>query len=174
MLINVSELLSNDGEFKTYSAHLDMEIFKSSMGEFPIVKCDDFSINVLNEGNRKLKVDAAGSLVLDIPCDRCLKSVETDIEFTIDCVINMDLSDSEGIEVEDQDFVDGYNLDIDKMIYPEILINFPDKTLCKEDCLGLCLVCGHDLNESECGCDRRSLDPRMSVIQDIFNNRKEV
>ena len=59
-------------------------------------------------------------------------------------------------------------------VYNEILMRFPMKTLCREDCKGLCLKCGKNLNEGECGCDRASLDPRMSAIRDIFNNFKEV
>ena len=90
----------------------------------------------------------------------------------------MDTSDSDGnsdrIEVDEQDFMDGTMLDVDKLVYPEVLINLPAKILCKPDCLGLCPVCGANLNQGECGCDRSSPDPRMSVIQDIFNNRKEV
>ena len=45
---------------------------------------------------------------------------------------------------------------------------------CKEDCKGLCPVCGTNLNEKECGCDRTVADPRMAAIQDIFKNFKEV
>ena len=39
---------------------------------------------------------------------------------------------------------------------------------------GICPVCGQNLNLGECGCDRESLDPRMSAIRDIFKNFKEV
>ena len=70
--------------------------------------------------------------------------------------------------------IDGYNLDVDKLVFGEILLLIPGKTLCKEDCKGLCLRCGANLNEGECGCDRESLDPRMSVFKDILNNFKEV
>jgi rpmF_bact: ribosomal protein L32 len=33
-------------------------------------------------------------------------------------------------------------------------------------------VCGTNLNEKECGCDRTVADPRMAAIQDIFKNFK--
>ncbi|MCD8187633.1 MAG: DUF177 domain-containing protein [Ruminococcus sp.] len=35
-----------------------------------------------------------------------------------------------------------------------MLLQLPTKYLCKEDCKGLCMVCGCDLNESECDCLR--------------------
>ena len=75
---------------------------------------------------------------------------------------------------EEKDYIDGYNLDVDKLVFGEILISMPGKTLCKEDCKGICLICGANLNKGECGCDRNILDPRMSVFKDILNNFKEV
>jgi uncharacterized protein len=64
--------------------------------------------------------------------------------------------------------------DVDKLVYSEVLIDVPLRVLCSEDCRGLCYKCGANLNRGECGCDRVQLDPRMSVIQDIFKNFKEV
>ena len=89
---------------------------------------------------------------------------------------DIDMQETSG-EIEDEeekDYIDGYNLDVDKLVFGEILLLIPGKTLCKEDCKGLCLRCGANLNEGECGCDRESLDPRMSVFKDILNNFKEV
>ena len=48
------------------------------------------------------------------------------------------------------------------------------KILCKEDCKGLCSVCGKDLNEGKCDCDTFVPDPRMAAIMDIFRENKEV
>ncbi len=75
---------------------------------------------------------------------------------------------------EASDYIDGYHLDVDKLLYYEILIGWPTKTLCREDCKGLCSVCGQNLNEGTCDCEDTGLDPRMSVIRDLFKNFKEV
>ena len=48
------------------------------------------------------------------------------------------------------------------------------KVLCSEDCKGICNVCGQNLNEGTCDCEDTGLDPRMSVIRDVFKNFKEV
>ena len=63
---------------------------------------------------------------------------------------------------------------MDRLIFGEFLVSIPGKILCREDCKGLCPVCGTNLNVAECGCDRDVLDPRMSVFKDILNNFKEV
>ena len=70
---------------------------------------------------------------------------------------------------DEMSFVTGYELDTDALVGNEILINWPMKVLCHEDCKGICTVCGKDLNDGECGCDTFVPDPRMAVIKDIFN-----
>ena len=100
-----------------------------------------------------------------------LTPIDIEIERTAD--MNVDNSDTEQ-ETDEQNYIDGYNLDVDKLVYDEILINLPMKILCKEDCNGICNRCGANLNIETCDCDREVLDPRMSVIRDIFNNFKEV
>mgnify|MGYP000090033718 CR=1 FL=1 len=77
-------------------------------------------------------------------------------------------------DVEDNDYLIGFNLDIDRLIYGEILVNWPMKVLCRDDCKGICKVCGMNLNKGDCNCQRTELDPRMAAIQDVFNKFKEV
>lgn len=77
-------------------------------------------------------------------------------------------------EEDDQIFMEGYQLNVEDLLYSEILLNLPTKVLCREDCKGICRQCGKDLNEGECGCDTFVPDPRMAVIKDIFNEDKEV
>ena len=74
----------------------------------------------------------------------------------------------------EQSFMDGWQLDVEAFVYDEILVNWPAKILCKEDCKGICPVCGQNRNLKECGCDTFVPDPRMAAIQDIFNANKEV
>ena len=174
MQINLSELLSRDKNTKVYTAVIDMETFESQMGSYKIVEKKPFELTVTSLGDRQLLITGDVSLSLNIPCDRCLQDVRTDITFSIEKSLDMKLLDSDGIEKEDQDYMDGYNLDVDKLVYGDVYMNIPAKTLCKEDCRGLCFRCGANLNTCECGCNRDSLDPRMSVIQDIFNQFKEV
>ena len=97
------------------------------------------------------------------------------LTFEIHKELDLNESDEDRIrELDETSYVEHSSLDVDLMVYNEMLIRFPMKTLCKEDCKGLCLKCGQNLNLGECGCDRQSLDPRMAAIRDIFSNFKEV
>ena len=70
--------------------------------------------------------------------------------------------------------MEGSCLDTEAFVHNEILVSWPGKILCREDCRGICPVCGRDLNKGDCGCDTFVPDPRMAVIQDIFHADKEV
>ena len=77
-------------------------------------------------------------------------------------------------EMEETDYLIGFELDVDKLVYAEILVNWPMRVLCKDDCKGICKVCGVNLNKGTCSCDSFVPDPRMAAFQDIFNKFKEV
>ncbi|MBQ7501072.1 MAG: DUF177 domain-containing protein [Clostridia bacterium] len=55
-------------------------------------------------------------------------------------------------------------LDFDETLIEQILLEFPSKLLCSEECKGLCPKCGKDLNEGDCGCPKREIDPRLAIL----------
>ena len=134
---------------------------------FPILRKSPLSITVEYVEERKLQITGKAEFLFSIPCDRCLTPVETPL--TVDFARKVSLDDQ-----EETNYIDGYTLDVDQLVRNEILIGWPTKILCGEDCKGICSVCGQNLNEGTCDCEDTSLDPRMSVIRDVFKNFKEV
>jgi uncharacterized protein len=49
-----------------------------------------------------------------------------------------------------------------------VLLELPYKSLCREDCRGLCPLCGKNLNEGLCGCNRKSVDPRLAILGQLL------
>ncbi|MFR7439951.1 MAG: YceD family protein [Lachnospiraceae bacterium] len=126
----------------------------------------------VRESEKKLVITGQADITLNIPCDRCLEDVE--VLFSLDFEKHVNLEAEDDKESDETNYIDGYNLDVDKLLYNEILIGWPMKVLCSEDCKGICSVCGQNLNEGTCDCEDTGLDPRMSVIRDVFKNFKEV
>lgn len=174
MLIDISEIVSCENKEITKEVSIELNSFISKLGEFPITKKAPIDIRIANRENKRLLIQGDVDLTVSIPCSRCLEDVPTDIHFSIDKELELNGSEVNDEEMEDTDYLIGLNLDIDKLIYGEILVNWPMKVLCKDDCKGICKVCGMNLNKGNCDCQRTELDPRMAAIQDVFNKFKEV
>lgn len=174
MLIDISEIVSCENKEITKEVSIELNSFISKLGEFPITKKAPIDIRIANRENKRLLIQGDIDLTVSIPCSRCLEDVPTDIHFSVDKELELNGSEVNDEEMEVTDYLIGLNLDIDKLIYGEILVNWPMKVLCKEDCKGICKVCGMNLNKGNCDCQRTELDPRMAAIQDVFNKFKEV
>ena len=169
MLINLSKLLSGDQEKLTEQVTVEMEAFENSLGTFPVKEKTSFPLTISKVDTDKFLIEGETAVTLEIPCDRCLEPVAVEIPLTI--CREYDKNDTEE-ESEEEALIVGYNLDTEQLIYCEILVNWPMKTLCTEACKGICKKCGTNLNHSSCTCDTVELDPRMAKIRDIFNNVK--
>ncbi len=180
MLMNLSDVFSSEGMVASQTAELEMTSFKSRLGDFRITQKSPVNFVFSNIGVGKAKIEGTVELAFETVCDRCLAEVPTVLHLVFDReVASPDaLADSteEDDDQEDEafDFMEGYQLNVETFVYNEILSNWPMKILCKNDCKGICKVCGQNLNLGDCGCDTFVPDPRMAAIQDIFNANKEV
>ena len=58
---------------------------------------------------------------------------------------------------------------IDDAIREELMIDFPRKLLCSDDCEGLCPKCGKPKREGDCGCVTKEIDPRLEVLKKLLD-----
>lgn len=175
MIINISEILSTPGKTEHYEVPIEMGTFDMNGMQYPFSKKVPVDLTVVNVGEREISIQGHIEAVLLVPCDRCLEDVPVSFSMDVDKVIDLKKTDEDRInDLDETSYIDHSSLDVDRLVSDELLIHFPMKTLCREDCKGICFKCGQNLNLGECGCDRESLDPRMSAIRDIFKNFKEV
>mgnify|MGYP000010876714 FL=1 len=169
MKIQLSKFISVPKYEETVEASIDLNEIKLKGVSYPIREKNDFSIVFRNIGKDKISFAFETEVTLGIPCSRCLEEVSYPVSVKV--MKELDFSD---LDEEDSSYIEDKELDLDILIFDEVVPKLPSKVLCKEDCKGLCPVCGTNLNEKECGCDRTVADPRMAAIQDIFKNFKEV
>ncbi len=174
MLVNLSDVLTSEGKVETITVPLEMTSFESRLGDFLITKKDPVTFTFTNIGVNKAKVEGGLELTFDTRCDRCLTEVPTTLNMQFDRIVTSPDAVTEDEEDDDLNFMEGYQLNVETFVYNEILVNWPAKILCQEECKGVCPVCGQNLNKHECGCDTFVPDPRMAAIKDIFNANKEV
>lgn len=174
MLVNLSDVFTSEGRQVSMEVPVEMTRFESRMGCFEMEEKTPVSFTFTNLEAGKAKVEGSVRLRLKTSCDRCLEDVSTVLDIRFERVVTSpEVSGGEDI-ADDLSFMEGYQLNTETFVYNEIIGNWPVKILCKEDCKGLCPVCGQNRNERDCGCDTFVPDPRMAAIQDIFNAYKEV
>ena len=175
MQIHLSEVLSKEGKSVEKEIEFQQESFEVAGQAYNTVKCGPVKLTITNMGNQELLISAKMDLAVAIPCSRCLKDVITEFCLDFSREVDMKLSQEERAEqMDENNYIAGYELNVDALIADEMVLQWPMKVLCKEDCKGICSVCGCNLNEQECDCDRTVLDPRMAAFLDIFEQFKEV
>ncbi len=162
----LEEALAGSGNFKLSSSSALKADFKRLAGR------------VLLDGSFEAKVSA--------PCNRCVNDVLVNIpvRFSLNFVPQKP-RDPEGegdddgagpnagsfrIDEVDSEPFDGKVIRLDPIIAEQLVLALPVSILCREDCKGLCSVCGEDLNDKECGCQRKVVDIRLAKLKDIKIN----
>lgn len=175
MQIHLSDITDSEGKHIQLQPELELDKISFQMGDYPILEKTPVELEITNTGNKVLELKGIGSVTVGIPCDRCLEQVAVKIPYEIEQKLDMKKSDTERVQdLDENDYLTGMDLDVDRLVYLEVLICWPLKVLCKEDCKGICSRCGKNLNEGPCGCKEEPKDPRMAAISDIFSKFKEV
>ena len=175
MLIDLSRVLTHEGKKLNMTIEPSGDSYVCEMGSFPYVGKSSVSLTIMHTENQVIRLEGKGTITVLIPCSRCLENVEVPISIEISEEIDMKLTDQERIEsLDESSYIQDKQLDTEKLLHNEILIRWPMRVLCKENCKGICSRCGANLNQGSCDCDTADLDPRMAVINDIFKNFKEV
>jgi uncharacterized protein len=124
--------------------------------------------------NQGLLVDGWVDLRLPRVCDRCLKDFEQPMHIafeelfypTIDITSGLPLSpplgEDEGFPIDEH-----HQLDLSEALRQRLLLELPMRSLCREDCPGLCPQCGHDLSLGPCNC-QPEIDARWSALAELL------
>jgi uncharacterized protein len=65
---------------------------------------------------------------------------------------------------------DGF-IDLAPLVRELSVLETPIQPMCRPDCQGLCLECGQNLNEGDCGCEPNPIDPRLNALQQLLNSK---
>lgn len=100
-------------------------------------------------------------------CDRCSAVSKRAFDRHYEHILVLELSPESG-----DDYIEAseYSIELDKIVRDDILLDLPSKFLCKEDCKGLCSVCGQNLNEGACDCSAKESDPRWAALQQLLSD----
>jgi len=97
------------------------------------------------------------------PCQRCLDDANADVE--------VDAREIEQPGSEDDEltspYVDGDDLDLRSWTRDALVLALPTQIVCDEECRGLCVVCGANLNEDPSHGHEAPPDPRWAKLSEL-------
>lgn len=153
MVLDLRGAFEGEGFHKEFSYELDMSGYEDFAGNKPFKEPVKVSGSVVNKaGLVKLHVETESDY--HTQCDRCCLPVCEHLNVPFDNVLT-NVMTGEG---ENGDIIDvrDNELDVDKLVQANIILNIPMKHLCRENCKGLCPNCGKNLNDGECECGSKN------------------
>jgi uncharacterized protein len=130
---------------------------------------EDTDVSFLSPVEYDLKVSKAGVNIwikgpvrarLSLVCARCLEQFAFSVETEMDIELWPKESAPSAPEVELKTeelnvyYYEGDEIDLDPLVFEEVMLNMPIKALCSEACKGICPGCGKNLNLEACQCEK--------------------
>ena len=153
-----------------FKGEVSVDGINDYLDEFKIVEPIIYKGNIYRVDGTYL-INSDISYKYESKCARCFDSTIKEVKTSFSAkLIDYGKQYDGNDDVDDEDII-YYNkglLDLDKYILMEVASSLPMKTLCNEDCKGLCPKCGIDLNKETCDCQDDYLDPRLEKLKDFF------
>ncbi|MBU7005489.1 YceD family protein [Phosphitispora fastidiosa] len=172
MFIDLTTVRKIPGKKFHFDLRKDIEPLTLGNDRVEFVNSVQISLDVKNTGKVIVfsgRFDGDTELV----CSRCVERYpyHAGFDFKEDFCHEFDaqgLSD-EVRDPEDVHIFQGNKVDFGSVIRENLYLHIPMKSVCDENCKGLCVLCGVNLNNETCKCTKEEIDPRMEVLKKYFN-----
>ena len=167
MLLNVKPILHTPGKRMDFQFSMDLSDLEFA-GRYPVTQPVEVTGQVRNTAD-VLELELTARTTLDAVCDRCGKAFPQEKEVTYQCLLAEELQNEDNDEIV---LLEDGQADVGDLARTAFILGMDSKTLCSEDCKGLCPRCGADLNLGPCSC-RKEVDPRLAVLAKLLENDKK-
>ena len=156
IVVSLDDRLAEAGDTIAVADHLNMESFSMGERSFELPHGADYDVVLTNAGEGILATGVLRALVR-ATCDRCLDTTEFDVVGEVDeyyLFHEPDPGVRESDEEEGADFAlvgSDSTVDLTDALSSALAMELPYVVLCREDCAGLCPICGENLNRVDCG-----------------------
>ena len=111
--------------------------------------------------------------VVTVPCSRCLEMVQSHFVTEVRAVFfppaSVAAEEAQQGVTDELDLYEhnGVTLDLQPLVRDQVVLSFPVQPLCRDDCAGLCQVCGNNRNERPCTCQVERKDSPFAVLKQL-------
>ena len=128
-------------------------------------------------GLRAIRVRGQIRASVSDSCDRCLETLSQSFDAGFDLCFYPTNSIEDGGEVElardetEIGFYEGEGIGVVEVVREQILLWLPVRSLCSQECKGICPVCGSNRNREVCECRVSFVDPRWDALRHLDYSR---
>ena len=163
MQLNLNDIVGRPGAKKPFSFSLDLGDIS-----FPFVSELKSPFSVTGE-----VANIAGALTLSatVPvdmvcsCDRCMSAIPVQRDLPVTAYLAEELADADNPDIF---LIEEGAIDLREVFTTAFVLHLDSKIICREDCLGLCITCGANLNDGPCACAPEP-DPRLAALQQLLD-----
>ena len=162
MRFNLKEILHVPGASLPFESQLDLSDL-DFYGERPFAHPVVIHGTVRNMADALL-LEGSADTTLELVCDRCLKPFDQPKTVRYETMLAEELEDEDSDEIL---LLEDGAVDLGELARTVFILEMDTKTLCSEDCKGICPGCGVDLNQGTCVC-KKDVDPRLAVLAQLL------
>ncbi len=171
MFLNISDMQMGKVRFSETFAPGVIDFFDQQIKQTEPIVCS--GVAELTEATLEVCVSGHVATRMEIACDRCLETTVLPLEADFSLLYRPAFLSPEQreIAVEESEaevgFYEGEGLDLGDVLREEILLLLPMQRVCREDCKGICPVCGQNRNQVDCQCHQELADDRWADLRNL-------
>lgn len=131
------------------------------------------SAELLRNTNGEIRIRGQLNVTLMADCDRCLEPARETVSGPFDLFFRPVIETDNHAEIQleegeiDLSFYEGDGVGLKEALREFVLLALPMQFVCREDCKGLCPVCGKNKNVESCSCVTKPVDERWAALKDL-------
>ena len=147
--------------------------------EYRVAAPVELSLVVDKAGGDAFRVVGTATTSLEMTCSRCTEQfrVPVNASFDLRYVPHVENVGEGEREIGEEDLATAYHreglIDLIELLREQFQLALPMKPLCNEDCKGLCVECGANLNRTTCDCNPRWEDPRLAALKELLKTEEK-
>lgn len=121
----------------------------------------------------EVRIQGRLNVEMECECDRCLGRARFPVDTPFDLFYRpmSDIAREEDVEIDEGEaeigFYEGGGISLEDVLREQVLLALPMQRTCREDCLGICPVCGVNRNETRCECKVEAHDDRWGALRNL-------
>ena len=170
-------LLLNLNKIRTAQERFEQVYDPGQLGsdpDFKVIAPVSLAFDIFKD-KQQFRLEGRVQTTLELNCSRCLEPFTLPVDAAFDLRYHPRVENTgDGVderEIEEDDlttaFYENDEIDLGHLMREQFNLALPMKPLCRDDCHGLCPVCGTNLNRGTCDCKREWDDPRFAALREL-------